>query len=658
MILGRIVGKTTTNDFKFLAEKDTKKFEYIQVYHQEYEYILCQILEIEKDSEKTICICQVIGYKSEGRILKPRMPLDTGSEVLLAETEFIKEVIKLENTQTGAILGKLDGTDIDVSLDLNKVLTTHMAVLAKSGSGKSYSVGVLLEEMILRKIPLLVIDPHGEYSDIRYKNDNEAEIKKLSEFKLKPKGFPIQEYGDQRYIENARPLVLPKTITQNELLHMMPSKLSNSQLACLYSSIKNQPEWTFESLLMSLEQEENSSKWSVMNLVEYLRNLDIFSDFPMSYNELISSGKCSILNLKGIPPDVQQIIVYKVTKDLFELRKKNKIPPFFLVVEEAHNYCPERSFGETKSSQIIRTIASEGRKFGLGLCIISQRPARVDKSVLSQCSTQLILKVTNPNDLKALSASVEGLTSSTEKEIQNIPIGTALVTGLTDVPLFTNIRPKMSRHGGRAEQILDSNATFVSQVDEFDKLDMLPLIKPNTTLKDLSLMSDTPEAEIVISLIPCYQFVCSDSEKEFKLLVELIKGTIIIDKETNESRKIPDIKGLSNEQVKILKIGFQKGEFSEEDVIAKLNTSMEIKEDLDILENLTFVKKEGNKYKLNEEFIFSKLSTVQSYDKIKHEQIKYKNKLEKKIDLDILVEMISRFTTIKDKSECYLVSYK
>ena len=61
-----------------------------------------------------------------------------------------------------------------------------------------------------------------------------------------------------------------------------------------------------------------------------------------------------------------------------------------------------------------------------------------------------------------------------EKEIQNIPIGTALITGLTDVPLFVNIRPRLSKHGGRAEKILDSNNNFLDKVHEFDKKEILP----------------------------------------------------------------------------------------------------------------------------------------------------------------------------------------
>ena len=79
---------------------------------------------------------------------------------------------------------------------------------------------------------------------------------------------------------------------------------------------------------------------------------------------------------------------------------------------------------------------SEGRKFGLGVCLISQRPSRVEKNALSQVNTQIILKVTNPNDVKSISSSVEGITSETEKEIKNIPIGTALVTGVVDTPIF------------------------------------------------------------------------------------------------------------------------------------------------------------------------------------------------------------------------------
>ena len=135
---------------------------------------------------------------------------------------------------------------------------------------------------------------------------------------------------------------------------------------------------------------------------------------------------------------------------MFEKRKKNQVVPFFLIIEEAHNFCPERSFGESPSSYIIRNIASEGRKFGLGLGIVTQRPARVDKNVLSQCNTQIIQKVTNPNDLKAIASSAENISTSVVDDIATLPIGTALVIGAAVKPVLVDVRVRKSEHGGKS----------------------------------------------------------------------------------------------------------------------------------------------------------------------------------------------------------------
>ena len=181
MLLGKIFGKVTTNEFKFLATAEVKKFEYIQVYHEVYDYVLAQIIELEKTQESTIASCQIIGYidKKDKKVKSLRIPLEPNSEVFLAELTLIQKVICLENDATGAYLGKLDGKDLNVHLDLKKLLTKHLAVLAKSGSGKSYSVGVLLEEIIDKNVPLLIIDPHGEYSSLKYPNEEESEIKQM-----------------------------------------------------------------------------------------------------------------------------------------------------------------------------------------------------------------------------------------------------------------------------------------------------------------------------------------------------------------------------------------------------------------------------------------------------------------------------------------------
>ena len=139
-------------------------------------------------------------------------------------------------------------------------------------------------------------------------------------------------------------------------------------------------------------------------------------------------------------------------KMLFKARKEGLVPPFMLVVEEAHNFCPQSGPAITK--EVLKTIASEGRKFGMGLTIVSQRPAKVDKNVLSQCGTQIILKVTNPNDLKAVIASVEGMTTRMAEEIQRLPIAVAIVVGGSiSEPILVEVRARITKHGGSAVDI-------------------------------------------------------------------------------------------------------------------------------------------------------------------------------------------------------------
>jgi hypothetical protein len=93
----------------------------------------------------------------------------------------------------------------------------------------------------------------------------------------------------------------------------------------------------------------------------------------------------------------------------------------------------------------------------MGLMVVSQRPAKVDKNVLSQCNTQIILKVTNPNDLKALASSVEGLTGDSEDEIQRLPVGVAFVSHpRISIPVLVEIRPRETAHGGESVDVMAS----------------------------------------------------------------------------------------------------------------------------------------------------------------------------------------------------------
>src|SRR3989344_5126866 len=361
MILGNIIGKTSTREFNFSVKHEVNKFDYVQVLFKE-KYVLAQVLEIEKSNE-TIAKCNIIGYRENNKLKQLLNPLEPGSEVLKADDGFIKEVLDLREDKNSAFVGNLQRYDqLKVYLDLNKLLTKHVSILAKSGSGKSYVSGVLVEEILEKDIPILIIDPHGEYSSLQEKNDDE----KLLNYGLKPKDYrnKVRIYSPN-ITDNPEciPLKLSNyDLSSQEILHILPTKLSNVQLGLLYNSLKEINRIDFNQLILDLELEENPAKYSLINIIKYLEKLNLFSDAPTSLQDLIMPGKCSIIKLKGVEQELQEVVVYKLVKDLFEERKKGNIPPFFLIIEEAHNYLPERSFGEAKSSRILRQCAAEGRK--------------------------------------------------------------------------------------------------------------------------------------------------------------------------------------------------------------------------------------------------------------------------------------------------------
>ncbi len=579
MMLGRIIGKASTSKFQFnVTSANARKYQFVQVNHSEYGFVLCQILELIRTSEGMTGSCSVLGYKADdGRLTGMRTPFQIGSEILEAEDEFIKEIIKLDSDS--AYIGKLEGKDLKVHIDLQKLLTRHVAVLAKSGAGKSYAVGVLLEEIIEQGVPLLIIDPHGEYSTM--KNPSEDKVEDLAAWDIKAKGYlhTVQEFGDPQINPAFKPIKLSEKMSSFELLKLLPLTLSNTQESILFSVVKDIPDHdlNFDSILIGLADIQNANIWSVIDTIKHLRDLGIFSASPTPLQEIIKSGKATILNLKGMDPQVQKMITAKLLADLFQARKRNQIPPFFCVIEEAHNFVPEKGFGKAQSSEVIRLISSEGRKFGLGLCVVSQRPALLQKTVLAQCSTQIVMKITNPNDLRSITASAEGVGSETAEEIQNLPIGSALVCGVVDRPLVVRVRRRRSKHGGEAVNVLaasetgdydsDENydeviseghttesdkpkpadtetikePTIKEQMQQHQERQLTSVIPSKLSIRDIKLIADQEIKKITTYLIPSYYVKIQKNNAEFNILVDAIMGKVLVDPDTDTKIEIHQI---------------------------------------------------------------------------------------------------------------------
>ena len=145
-------------------------------------------------------------------------------------------------------------------------------------------------------------------------------------------------------------------------------------------------------------------------------------------------------------------------RKLFSMRRKQEIPPFILVVEEAHQFCPEGVRREgALSKRIIEAIAREGRKFHASLVLISQRPIQLSTTALSQCNTHIIMRIVNPYDLDHIGKSSEGITSDVLKTIPGLRVGEALIVGeAVNHPLLIKVRERKSKKSDKEIPLEDA----------------------------------------------------------------------------------------------------------------------------------------------------------------------------------------------------------
>jgi uncharacterized protein len=307
-------------------------------------------------------------------------------------------------------------------------------------------------------VTCVIIDPHGEYGSLRVPAEKNGSSPK---FHVEAQGFArqVQEFSpDVTLNPSAKPLTFSLRNTDpRDLLVFMGLTNVKQFLGPLKQMIEavaaTNPDYAVHDLVRAAESGEGAVLEVLHERLEYVEQTKLLGPQGTPLSELVKKGDATLVNLRGVAPDVQELVVARIATTLFENRKKEKIPPLFLVIEEAHNFAPQQ--GSATCSRILKNIASEGRKFGLGLCAVTQRAARIDKSVLSQCNTQLILQVTNPLDLKAIAQSIEGLTAGMTDMIQSLPVGVALVTGGGyHTPLFCEVRPRATRHGGESVQIV------------------------------------------------------------------------------------------------------------------------------------------------------------------------------------------------------------
>src|SRR5699024_10855458 len=146
---------------------------------------------------------------------------------------------------------------------------------------------------------------------------------------------------------------------------------------------------------------------------------------------------------QGLSDDAKQIVTALVSSEVMRAASDKQCPirPCFLVYEEGHNYAPAGT--STISKKIIKKIASEGRKFGVGFGIVSQRTSKLDADVTSQCNTIITMRLKNPDDQRFITKTSDMLTKADIDELPALSTGEALLTGRSiPAPLLVKVGTK------------------------------------------------------------------------------------------------------------------------------------------------------------------------------------------------------------------------
>jgi DNA helicase HerA-like ATPase len=311
--------------------------------------------------------------------------------------------------------------DIRAGLYVDALLGKHFALLGSTGTGKSTSAALILHR-ICEASPeghIVMIDPHGEYGAAFKDTGVILDVGNLQmpywlmNFEEHCEVF-LTTRGDERQ-EDAEILgkCLLEARMKNRLAQQMGKITVDAPIPYLLSDLSQ----IINLEMGKLDKGRTSAGYlRIKNKIDEIRNDpryqfmfsgmlvgDTLADFIARLFRLPSNGKpISIIDVSGVPSDITATVVAVLSRLVFDFAiwSRGEDPrPILLVCEEAHRYVPnERNADGSSVGRILSRIAKEGRKYGISLGLITQRPSDLAEGVLSQCGTILAMRLNNDRD--------------------------------------------------------------------------------------------------------------------------------------------------------------------------------------------------------------------------------------------------------------------
>jgi uncharacterized protein len=352
-----------------------------------------------------------------------------GDKVLPVSTEDLRAVFAADDSPHIEIGTVYPTDDIRGALYVDQMLSKHFAVLGSTGTGKSTSVSLILHRIseLSPEGHIVMIDPHGEYSAAfkdcgeLFNVDNlqlpfwlmnfeehcevlltthgserqrDADILAKCLLAARTKGKNLEQFGKVT-VDSPIPYLLTdlSAILTNEMgkLDRAGDTLPFQRLKTKLEELRNDPRYTFmfSGMLVS----------------------DSMGSFVARLFRLPAHGKpISIVDVSGVPSEITSVVVSVLARMVFDYAIWSRTEPqrpMLLVCEEAHRYVPKNETGDGQAvRKILERIAKEGRKYGVSLGLITQRPSDLAEGVLSQCGTIVAMRLNNERDQACVRAAM------------------------------------------------------------------------------------------------------------------------------------------------------------------------------------------------------------------------------------------------------------
>lgn len=399
----------------------------------------------------------IIGYfdRQMGDFANPRVVPNPGKEVRMADADELESVLTDVDpaSEGSAHIGELlhrDPGEVDVHLPVDSFAATHLSILASTGSGKSYTASVLIEEMMKpdSRAAVLVLDPHGEYGTLQ-------QMQGIDEFESGGYSPDVEIKGS----DDLKIRISELSFTDLMSVLSNPSDAQEAALRGAWNSLDDEIYLSAQNIIDEIGDDVNDSvvdalKWRLRSAL----GRDVFDESQnVPLTDILAPGQCSVLQMDGMGLIDQRMIATVLLRRINEERMLHEKGdedsdldfPVFILLEEGHRFAP--ADGEARSRGILSTILSEGRKFGIGVGIISQRPSKIDDDVLSQCKSQVIMEIQNPNDQDAVKRGVEDVGEDLLSELPGLTPGQAVIAGDTvNTPFMADIRARTTSHGAES----------------------------------------------------------------------------------------------------------------------------------------------------------------------------------------------------------------